>query len=173
MCASRCLHNSLPVSAHSLALTVHSSFSSFTSPLCLPPSSFSHCITPYIHEFPVYHDNLCMKIEGGMGKNKKTNRVNVDGGFVSSGCRAAQAAQSSGDICKKTLIPSPFSFLSVSFLFSLSFHPPTNRLPSFPPNMRPPLLSSPQSPTYPLPFSSRLSFTVSKPVTGRGALLLK
>lgn len=34
--ASCCLHNSLPVLTHSLALTIHSSFSAFTSPLCLP-----------------------------------------------------------------------------------------------------------------------------------------
>lgn len=39
------------------------------------PSSISHCITPYIHEFPVYHENLCMEIEDGKaGKKAKKNK---------------------------------------------------------------------------------------------------
>lgn len=46
--ASCCLHNSLPVSAHSLALTVHSSFSSFTSPLGLPPPPPSLTVSLHI-----------------------------------------------------------------------------------------------------------------------------
>lgn len=46
------------------------------------PSSISHCITPYIHEFPVYHENLCMKIEGGKAgkKAKKNNRKKINRG---------------------------------------------------------------------------------------------
>lgn len=35
---------------------------------------FTHCITPYIHEFPVYHENLCMKIEGGKREKKNKNK---------------------------------------------------------------------------------------------------
>lgn len=70
--ASCCLHNSLPLTVHSFP---------FTSPLCLPPSSISHCITPYIHDFPVYHENLCMKIEGGKAgkKAKKQEEKNKQG----------------------------------------------------------------------------------------------
>lgn len=113
------------------------------TPLSLPSP---HPSVPLLLHFSLYHSIyswiscLSWKLmhenrgwEGGkktQTTTKKPNRVNVDGGFVSSGCSTAQAAQSSGDICKKTLIPSPFSFLS---LF-LSLHPPTYCLPSLFPN---------------------------------------
>lgn len=160
VCASCCLNNSLPVWAHSL--TIHSFFSSFTSPLCLPPSCISHCITPYIHEFPVYHENLCMKIEGVKGgKNKNNNKKTKQGecrwGFflvwvqrcTGSPVLGGHMQEDSGSIS-----------LFFSFLFCLSFYPPTYRLPSLLPNIHPPLLIPPRLPTAFLFSSSSLLHSV-------------
>lgn len=63
-------------------------------------------------------------------KHQKTNRVNFD---RLGAAHCAQAAQSSGDIFKKPLVPSPFSFHYISFSppFHPSIHPPTASLLSF------------------------------------------
>lgn len=126
----------------------------------ISPSSISHCITPYIHEFPVYHENLCMKIEGGKaGKKakKKQQEKNKQGwmlmGFLSSlGAALPRQSRPQGTYVRRPWFNLPFHFLS----FTLSFYPHVCCLPSFLPiKIASPFpYSSPQLP-YCL-FSSRL-----------------
>lgn len=161
--AFRSLGGSLAVPLLSLPSTHPTSVCPPPHPLPPPHPFISRHITPYIHEFPVYHENLCMKMEGGKGapgggektkttEKKKINGVNADGGgggvtrLGAVLCR--QPTPSSRDVCKKTpTIPSPL-FFSFHF-FSLS--PSTHLYAAPPPLLHPPPHSPPPHPTHPLP----------------------
>lgn len=185
MCVRGCmdvyvrLHNSPQVSAHSLPLTVRS-FASFTSPSLSPPSfphfSLHHSIYSWISclSWKLMHQ----KWRVGRRKIKTTTtrkkRNNIKTGWMLMGVLSRLVAAlhrqpgPQGMQASRPWFHLPFHFFS--FLSSLpSIHPPSrspsqylSRLPCF------------SLPHYvPTAFLFSISPSVSKPVTGRRALLLK
>lgn len=121
-----CLHNSLPVSAHSSALTVHSS--PFTSPLCLTPPPFLTVLLHIFMNFMFIMKTYAWKWRVGRGEKKqKQQKKNKQGECwwgVLSCLAAALHRQPSplGTFARRLWFHLPFHF--ISFPFSFSFHPP-------------------------------------------------